>query len=390
MREEVQSDCVRYRDDVDGKYSDMVNRLRTELADRDAEKMYGSMPTPATTKRTSPFTKATTTFAMSMEAPRDDEETIFATASVDRPSRSVASEAVRLPASPSWMRALFRAVLHWYNSPQDTLLQFQWRQIEWLFTEDEFWVPGRALQSPASRKGHIIRRTGIWQCAAFLEVRPELQYGTGTHALHPEKRDEPGMFSGANSWIVDRTKGKMQNDGKVQHWDCEPDAKEKWMTDFLQWRHCRKGGFSPECEVQVLRLVLDDRNVEEAKESQLEDEAVEDDFAAAWQIVTGSVLPHEYKAKAEFKGLVIHTPKDMTAEAWVGFWAEFQQHGAKVKGGMTHQLAEEHFMEHIYHYQSNAPKINYGSAWNAGYMRTKQHIVRSHTSNSSHGLVEIW
>ena len=65
--------------------------------------------------------------------------------------------------------------------------------------------------------------------------------------------------------------------------------------------------------------VLDDKNFKEAKESQLEDEGVEDDFAAAWQIVTGSVLPHEYKAKAEFKGLVIDTSKDMTAEAWVVF-----------------------------------------------------------------------
>ena len=87
--------------------------------------------------------------------------------------------------------------------------------------------------------------------------------------------------------------------------------------------------------------------MKEAKESQLEDEGVEDAFSAAWQIVTGSVLPHEYKVNAEFKELVIDTSKDMTAEAWVVFWADFQWHGAKVKGGMTHQLLTEHLMEHI-------------------------------------------
>ena len=72
--------------------------------------------------------------------------------------------------------------------------------------------------------------------------------------------------------------------------------------------------------------------------------------------MTGSVLPHEYKAKAEFKGLVIDTSKDMTAEAWVVFWADFQRHGAKVKGGMTHQLAKEHLMEHTYHFREQRPK----------------------------------
>ena len=229
MREEVQSDWVKYRVDVDGKYSDMVNCLQTELADRDAERMYGSMPTPSTTNRTSPFTKATTTFAMSMDALRDDEETIFATESHEGPSRSVASDAIRLQASPSWMPAPFREVPYWYNSPRDTPLQFRWRQIEWLFTKDKFLVPGRALQPPVSRKGRTIRPTGIWECAAFLEVRPERQYGTETHALDQEKRDEPGMFGkDANSWIDDCTKGNMQNDGKVPHWDCEPDTKEKW------------------------------------------------------------------------------------------------------------------------------------------------------------------
>ena len=118
-----------------------------------------------------------------------------------------------------------------------------------------------------------------------------------------------------NSWIDDRTKGNMKNDGKVPHWDCEPDTKEKWMKDFLRWRHRRKGRFSPESQFELLMSVLNDKNFKKAKESQLEDEGVEDKLAAAWQIVTGSVLPHEYKAKAEFKGLVIDTSKDMTAEA---------------------------------------------------------------------------
>ena len=58
MCEEVQSDWVKYRDDVDRKYNNMVNRLQTKLADREAERMYGSMSSPATTRRTGPFTKA--------------------------------------------------------------------------------------------------------------------------------------------------------------------------------------------------------------------------------------------------------------------------------------------------------------------------------------------
>ena len=82
-----------------------------------------------------------------------------------------------------------------------------------------------------------------------------------THVLDPEKRDEPGTFGkDANSWIDDRTKGNMQNDGKVPHWDCEPETKEKWKKDFLRWRHRRKGGFSAETQVHVLMSVLDDKN----------------------------------------------------------------------------------------------------------------------------------
>ena len=91
------------------------------------------------------------------------------------------------------------------------------------------------------------------------------------------------MFSkDANSWIEYGTKGDMQNDGNVPHPDCEPETTEKWRKDSLGWRHRRKGCFSPESQVEVLMLVLDDKNFKEAKESQLEDEGFEDDFSAAW------------------------------------------------------------------------------------------------------------
>ena len=101
IREEIQSNWVKYRDDVEGKYAEMVNRLQTELADLDAARIDGSMPTPATTKRKSPFTKASTTFAMPMGTQRDTEETFFATGSVEGRSRSIACEVVQLRASPS-------------------------------------------------------------------------------------------------------------------------------------------------------------------------------------------------------------------------------------------------------------------------------------------------
>ena len=101
----------------------MVNRLQTELADRDTERIPGTMPPPATTKRKSPFTKASTTFAMSMGARRDDEGAFFATESVEGQSRSMASEVVQLWASPSWMPAPSEEVLYWYNS-RETPLQF--------------------------------------------------------------------------------------------------------------------------------------------------------------------------------------------------------------------------------------------------------------------------
>ena len=41
MRKEVQSDWVKCWDDVDRKYTDMVQRLQTELADRDGERVCG-------------------------------------------------------------------------------------------------------------------------------------------------------------------------------------------------------------------------------------------------------------------------------------------------------------------------------------------------------------
>ena len=40
----------------------------------------------------------------------------------------------------------------------------------------------------------------------------------------------------------------------------------------------------------------------------------------------------------------------MTSERWVTFWVEFQQKGAKPKGGMTHQVAQEALLQHFYYY----------------------------------------
>ena len=170
--------------------------------------------------------------------------------------------------------------------------------------------------------------------------------------MDPEERGETALFGkDANSSIDDRSKGKVQKDEYVPHWNCEPDTTEKWMKDFLRWGHRRKGRLGPKSQVEVLMSVMDDKNFKKAKESQPEDEGLQDDFAAAWRIVTCPVLPHEYKAEVEWKALVIHTSKDMTAEAWVVCWAHFQRQGFKVKGRMIHQVATEHLMEHIYHYR---------------------------------------
>ena len=114
--------------------------------------------------------------------PAEDTESVAMLFTVDA-SRTVASEAVRLRIGPSWMPSVKSEVLSWYNERYEDTTTFRWRQIEWLFTEDHFLVPGRALKPPTSRKG-------IWECAAFLEVRPERQYGTETHELDPSKRDE--------------------------------------------------------------------------------------------------------------------------------------------------------------------------------------------------------
>ena len=65
----------------------------------------------------------------------------------------------------------------------------------------------------------------------------------------------------ANSWIDDRTKGNMQNDGNVPHWDSEPANRKKWLNDFLPWRHRRKRRFSNEPQVDVLMSVLDEKNL---------------------------------------------------------------------------------------------------------------------------------
>ena len=91
-----------------------IGTMLTHLADRDAERMYGPMSTPTTTKRTSPLTKTTTTLAMSIDAPRDDEETLFATESVGGPSGSVATEAVHTQrhATPGPLSAGNHQLLH--------------------------------------------------------------------------------------------------------------------------------------------------------------------------------------------------------------------------------------------------------------------------------------
>ena len=48
--------------------------------------------------------------------------------------------------------------------------------------------------------------------------------------------------------------------------------------------------------------------------------------------------------------------QDMISERWVTFWAEFQQKGAKVGGGMTHQLAKEALLQHFYYYRAKCPQ----------------------------------
>ena len=288
--------------------------------------------------------------------PAEDTESVATLFTVDA-SRTVASEAVRLRIGPSWMPSVKSELLSWYNERYDDTTTFRWRQIEWLFTEDHFLVPGRALKPPPSRKGRSVRPTGIWECAAFLEVRPERQYGTETHELDPSKRDEPGVFGKeGHTWIDDETKDSMQQEAKVPHWDCTVETKDKWSKQFLKWRHRRRGRFSPAYQVELLISVLDNKNFREAKEQQLEDEGVEDDFELAWNIVTGTVLPHEYKGKAEFRDLQIDVSQDMTSERWVTFWAEFQQKGAKVKGGMTHQSAKEALLQHFYYYRAKRPQ----------------------------------
>ena len=188
-------------------------------------------------------------------------------------------------------------------------------------------------------------------------MRPERQYGTETHELDPSKRDERGVFGKeGHTWIDDETKDSMQQEAKVPHLDCTVETKDKWSKQFLKWRHRRRGRFSPAYQVELLISVFDNKNFREAKEQQLEDEGVENDFDMAWNIVTGTMLPHEYKGKAEFRDLQIDVSQDMTSERWVTFWAEFQQKGAKVKGGMTHQLAKEALLQHFHYYRAKRPQ----------------------------------
>ena len=144
--------------------------------------------------------------------PAEDTESVATLLTVDA-SRTVASEAVRLRIGPSWMPSVKSEVLSWYNERYEDTTTFRWRQIEWLFTEDHFLVPGRALKPPPSRKGRSVWPTGIWECAAFFEVRLERQYGTETHELDPSKRDEAGVFGKeGHTWIDDKTKDSMQQE----------------------------------------------------------------------------------------------------------------------------------------------------------------------------------
>ena len=223
--------------------------------------------------------------------------------------------------------------------------------------EDHFLVPGRALKPPPSRKGRSVRPTGIWECAAFLEVRPKRQYGTETHELDPSNRDQPGVFGKeGHTWIDDETKDSMQQEANVTLWDCTVETKDKWSQQFLKWRHRRRGRFSPAYQVELVISVWDNRNFTEAKKQQLEDEGVEDEFTLAWNIVTGTVLEHEYKEKAESRDLQIDVSQDMTSERWVTFWAEFQQKSTRVKGGMTHQLTKKALLQHFYYYGTQRPQ----------------------------------
>ena len=258
--------------------------------------------------------KATASVGEVNRRPAEDTAYMATLFTVDA-SRTVASEAVRLRMGPSWMPSVKSEVLSWYNERYEDTTTLGWRQIEWLFTEDHFLVPGGALRPPPSRKGRSVRPTGIWECAAFLEVRPERQYGTETHELDPSKQDEPGVFGKeGHTWIDDETKNSMQQEAKVPHWDCTVETNDKWSKHFLKWRHRRRGRFSPAYQVDLFISVLDNKNFREAKEQQLQDEGVEDDFELAWNIVTGTVLPHEYRGKAEFQDLQIDVSQDMTSE----------------------------------------------------------------------------
>ena len=248
-------------------------------------------------------------------------------------------------------------VLSWYNKRYKDTITFGWRQIEWLCTEDHFLVAGRALKPPPSTKSPSVRPSGIWECAAFLEVRPGSQYGTETHELDPSKQDEPGVFGkGGHTWIDHETKDSMQQDAKVPHWNCNVQTTDKWSKQFLKWQHCRCGRFSPAYQVELLISVLNNKNFREAKEQQLEDEGVGDDFELAWTIVTGTVLSVEYKRKAEFRDLQIDVSQEVTSERWVTFWTEFQQKKANVKGGLTHQFAKEALLQHFYYYRTQRPQ----------------------------------
>ena len=184
MREEVQSACIKYRDDVHGKYTDIVNHLQTRLADRYVERMYGSMPTPTTTKRTSPFTKATTRCAMSMDAPRNDEETFYATESVAGPSRLVASKAVQLRASPNWMPVAFWKISISTTHHEKLLYHCGGGTSNGCSQKMSFWFLDKHYD--LRHRGKAAFAPKVYRSGLHL-LR---LYGTETHALDPAKEDK--------------------------------------------------------------------------------------------------------------------------------------------------------------------------------------------------------
>ena len=72
----------------------------------------------------------------------------------------------------------------------------------------------------------------------------------------------------------------------------------------------------------------------------------------------------------------------MTSERWVTFWAELQQKGAKVKGGMTHQLAKEALLQHFYYYRAKRPQ---DKLWE----RMERRLHEDEAAYAPHSYVEM-